>query len=170
MNPLEIGNSPCFKNHMGHYSSHEDGSSSEYSCHNPHCKHEKAICRVFNEHGQPVAFKDICQSHPVYLVGSRYSDSKSGNSGLHESPPSNAFEMRMRQHYQEESPDVEMTKTPPPPAKPSRKDRKRIKGGQKSAKKISDPEKTTNKRIKNAKSKGNSSKRSSALLNVYYHL
>ena len=156
---MDMESSPFFKNHMVPHSSNEEKSSSEFSCHNPNCKHEKAICRVFNELGEPVAFKDICQSHPVYLVGSKYSDSKTENSGLQESPPANNFQMRMEQRYSEDSPEVEIPKTPLPATRSGRKERKRTKASQKSGKKIPGLEKPANKRTKNAKSKGNSNNR-----------
>lgn len=107
------------------YSSNEEKSSSEYSCHNPEWKHEKALCRVFNEAGNPIPFKDICSSHPCYLIMPQTPDSKMNSSAMQNSTPENHYEMRQRHEYLRESPEILDCKQPTANYKSAQKSRKR---------------------------------------------
>ena len=150
---LRDGNqmSPHFKGPGAPFSSNEEKSSSDYSCHNPDCNHERALCRVYNQDWHPIAFKDICPSHPCYLVMDRTPDSKKENSNLQSSTPEKAYGMNAHENEELDNQSPERAKKPMALPKVENKSKRKGKNVLRLKTKISDNEKGAAKRSKNAK-------------------
>lgn len=95
--------SPCFKGKPEMQYSHEEHSSEYSYCQNPECKHEKAFCRVYDNHGRPIPFDQMCPGHPCYLVVPQTPESKITNSVMQNSTPEGAYTNAIKQ----ESPEME---------------------------------------------------------------
>jgi hypothetical protein len=52
---IESNLSPCFRQSL-ESEQHEPINSDQSMCQNSHCKHEKALCRVFDTNGHPIPF------------------------------------------------------------------------------------------------------------------
>jgi hypothetical protein len=94
-------NSPCFNN-KGCSNWDQDESNQEYSSwHDPNWKHQKALCRVYDEEGKPVPFDQVCASHPCYLVVPPTPESKMNQSLLQQSTPEGAYVEAIRNEQTE---------------------------------------------------------------------